>query len=121
MRIESALYDTAIRVTPPLASPVSGEHISLGNDVIGVHIHTKDAYAREEFEANNIRALRHRTSELTPLLASPVSARGVRRGGHRGARAPPKISVPPSRCPPPNVPPSSVHPLACAPFPCPNR
>ena len=73
MRMKSALYDTAIRVTTPLASPVSGEHISLGNDVLGVHIHTKDAHAREEFEANNIRALRHRNSELTPLLAPPVS------------------------------------------------
>ena len=60
--IKSELYDTAIRVTPPLASPVSGEHISLGNDVIGVHIHTKDAYAREEYEAHKIRALRHRNS-----------------------------------------------------------
>ena len=73
MRIKSALYDTAIRVTPPLASHVSGEHFSLGNDVKGVHIHTKDAYAREEYEAHKTRALRHRNSELRPPPAPHVS------------------------------------------------
>ena len=59
IRIKTALYDTAIRVTPPLDPPVRGDHLSLGNDVIGVHIHSKDAYGREEHEAHKIRALRH--------------------------------------------------------------
>ena len=77
MRIKSALYDTAIRVTPPLASHVSGENISLGNDVIGVHILTQDAYAREEYEEHKIRALRHRNSELRPPLAPPLSGEHI--------------------------------------------
>ena len=31
---------------PTLGPPVRGEHISLENHVIGVHIHSKDAYGR---------------------------------------------------------------------------
>ena len=57
MHIESELYDTAIlSYIPPPAPPVSGEHISLAKHVIGVHIHSKDAYRREEHDAHKIRA-----------------------------------------------------------------
>ena len=45
---------------PPLAPIVRGEKLSLGNDVITVHIHSKDAYGQEENNAHEISALRHR-------------------------------------------------------------
>ena len=42
-------YDTVLR-----GPPVRGEHISLENHVIGVHIHSKDAYGREEHAPHKI-------------------------------------------------------------------
>ena len=45
--------------------------------IIGVHIHSKEAYRREEYEAHVIRALRHRSFELTPLIAPPVSGEHI--------------------------------------------
>ena len=58
LRIKSELYDTATtEVRPPQGPPVRGEHISQDNNVIRVHIHSKDAYGREEHAPHKIRAL----------------------------------------------------------------
>ena len=55
MRLKSEPYDIAIlKLRPPPAPPVRREHISLGKHVIGVHIHSKDAYGREEHDAHKI-------------------------------------------------------------------
>ena len=53
----SALKHRTSDVRPPLGPPVGEDHISLENHVIGVHIHSKDAYGREEHAPQNIRAL----------------------------------------------------------------
>ena len=58
MHIKSEAYDIAIlSYARYQLNPVNGEHISLGKHVIGVHIHSKDAYDREEHDAHKITPL----------------------------------------------------------------
>ena len=56
--IKSDLYDSAsLSKEGPLAPPVRGEHVSLGNHVIEVHTHFKDAHGRKEHDVHKIRPL----------------------------------------------------------------
>ena len=58
MRIKSEPYDTAILSYARHQLPLLDESISpFGKHVIEVHIHSKDAYGREEHDAHKIRAL----------------------------------------------------------------
>ena len=56
MHIKSELYDTAILSYARHQLPLLEESISPW-EVIGVHIHSKDAHGREEHDAHKIRAL----------------------------------------------------------------
>ena len=47
-----AIQQRNSELRPQPAPPVRGEHISLGEHVIGVHIQSKDAYGREEHDAH---------------------------------------------------------------------
>ena len=57
--------------TAGIGPPVRGEHISLETHVIGVHVHSKDAYGQRNTLSHKIRALWDRTSELLRQCGSP--------------------------------------------------
>ena len=50
--------------------------------VIRVHIHSEDAYGREEHPPHKISAQLHRTSELRPTLVPPVRGEHISLENH---------------------------------------